>query len=351
MRKGSWTLAVAFAAVLALGAAACSDVEENPEEPAGGDTGGTTGATTGETGGAEPAVAQCGGDTIVIAVNPWVGAEANANVAKVLLEGQMGCTVELQEVNESAQFPAMADGDVDATLEVWPSGHAKDRDDYIDGAGTVVDGGELGIIGNIGWFTPSYVVDQNPEYATWEGFKDDADLFSTAETGDKGRFLGADTTYSIFDEAIIASLGLDLEVVYSGSEAASLAALDKAYENQDPILMYWWTPQWANAKYDLVEVELPAFDDECATIAAEDPDVAAGYDCDYAEDVLYKAFSAELESKDPAAFAFLSNFNWTADDQNEVALAIQEGTDAEEAAQAWIDANQDVWGAWLPTEA
>ena len=75
--------------------------------------------------------------------------------------------------------------------------------------------------------------------------------------------------------------------------------------------MYWWTPQWANTKYDLVEVELPAFDDQCADIALNDPE-AVGYDCDYADDVLYKAFSAQLEEKDPAAFEFLSNFEWTA---------------------------------------
>ena len=326
-----WTVAFAAGGMLLL--AACSDVDEG-----GGDGGG--GTATG--------VAQCGSEPIVIAVNPWVGAEANANVAKVVMEQEMGCTVELQEVNESAQFPAMADGDVDATLEVWPSGHAKDRRDYIERAGTVVDAGELGIVGNIGWFTPSYVVQENPDLATWEGFKDSADVFATAETGDRGRFLGADTTYSIFDEAIIETLGLDLEVVYSGSEAASLAALDKAFENQDPILMYWWTPQWANAKYDLVEVELPAYTEECAQIALADPDVAEGYGCDYADDVLYKAFSAELETKDPAAFAFLSNFQWTEEDQNGIALAIQEGTDPEEAAQTWIDANQDVVQGWLP---
>jgi glycine betaine/proline transport system substrate-binding protein len=334
MKKHLWIIAIVATASLLL--AACSDVDE--DGGGGGGGGGGTGSAT----------AQCGDDTIVIAVNPWVGAEANANVAKVVMEQEMGCTVELQEINESAQFPAMADGDVDATLEVWPSGHAKDREDYIDGTGEVVDGGELGIIGNIGWFTPSYVVEQNPQYATYEGFEGDADIFATAETGDKGRFLGADTTYSIFDEAIIKSLGLDLEVVYSGSETASLAALDKAVQNQEPILMYWWTPQWANAKYDLVEVELPAFDEECEQIALEDPDVAAGYDCDYAEDVLYKAFNADLETNDPAAFEFLSNFQWTADDQNQVALAIQEGTDPEEAAQTWLDEHPDVWQGWLP---
>ena len=336
MRKHRFAWSMSMVAVAALVLVACSDVDEGGGTTGGGTDGGTT------------AAAQCGGDTLTLAVNPWVGAEANAAVAQAVMQNEMGCTVELQEINESGQFPAMADGDVDATLEVWPSGHLKDRKDYIEKAGTVVDAGELGIVGNIGWFMPSYVVEENPDLATWEGFKDNADAFATAETGDKGRFLGADTTYSIFDEAIIASLGLDLEVVYSGSEAASLAALDKAYNAQEPILMYWWTPQWANAKYDLVEVELPAYNDKCATIAAEDPDAAVGYNCDYAEDVLYKAFSAELQGKDPAAFEFLSNFQWTEQDQNEVALAIEEGTDPAEAAQTWIDANPDVVQEWLP---
>ena len=335
MRKRKFAFAASMLAVSTLVLAACSDVEEG-------------GATTDTGGGGTNAAAQCAGDTITIAVNPWVGAEANAAVAQAVMQNEMGCTVELQEINESGQFPAMASGDVDATLEVWPSGHLKDRRDYIEKAGDVVDGGELGITGNIGWFMPSYLVEENPDLATWEGFKENADAFATAETGDKGRFLGADTTYSIFDEAIIASLGLDLEVVYSGSEAASLAALDKAYNSQEPILMYWWTPQWANAKYDLVEVELPAYNEECGAIAAEDPDAAVGYNCDYAEDVLYKAFSAGLETKDPAAFEFFSNFTWTEEDQNAVALSIQEGTDPAEAAQAWIDENADVVEGWLP---
>ncbi len=89
--------------------------------------------------------------------------------------------------------------------------------------------------------------------------------------------------------------------------------------------------------------------DNCASIAAADPDVAEGYNCDYAEDVLYKAFSSELEGKDAAAFAFLSNFQWTEEDQNGVALAIQDGTDPEQAAQDWIDANKDTVQGWIPT--
>ena len=123
----------------------------------------------------------------------------------------------------------MAKGDLDATLEVWPSVHPDDRTQYIDDPdGGVVDGGELGILGNIGWFVPSYVLDEHPEFASWEGIKGNESYFATAETGDQGQFLGSDPAFGYFDEAIIESLGLDLKWVPTGSETGSLAALDKA---------------------------------------------------------------------------------------------------------------------------
>ena len=334
MRKHVVWMAVASASVLLL--AACSDVTE--------DAGG--GDLTGATADGGTAVAQCGSEPIRLAVNAWVGAEANAAVAAAVMEDQMGCTVELVKIDEFPQFSAMAQGDIDATLEVWPSVHAKDYKQYIEANAGVVDGGELGILGNIGWFIPSYLLDEHPEFATYEGLKGNEALFATAETGDKGQFLGSDPNFGFYDEEIAQNLGLDFEFVYSGSETGSLAALDTAFANQEPLLMYFWSPHWAQAKYDLVEVELPAFNDECAQ-ALENPD-ADGYACDYADDVLYKAFSADLATKDPAAFEFLSNFNWTAEDQNQVGVAINDGSDPLEAGRAWAAENEEVWSAWLP---
>jgi len=338
MRKHVVWMAVAAASVLLL--AACSDVTED----AGGGGGG--GDLTGATADGGTAVAQCGSEPIRLAVNAWVGAEANAAAAAAVMEDQMGCTVELVEIDEFPQFSAMAQGDIDATLEVWPSVHAKDYKQYIEANAGVVDGGELGILGNIGWFIPSYLLDEHPEFATYEGLKGNEALFATAETGDKGQFLGSDPNFGFYDEEIAQNLGLDFEFVYSGSETGSLAALDTAFANQEPLLMYFWSPHWAQAKYDLVEVELPAFNDECAQ-ALENPD-ADGYACDYADDVLYKAFSADLATKDPAAFEFLSNFNWTAEDQNQVGVAINDGSDPLEAGRAWAAENEEVWSAWLP---
>ena len=108
-----WSLTI-LTVLLAVLAAACSDVDEGSND------GGTTGSDGGTT------TADCGSDTVNIAVNPWTGSAVNANVAKVIMEQELGCTVELTDIDEFAQFPALSTGDLDATLEVWPSGHAKD---------------------------------------------------------------------------------------------------------------------------------------------------------------------------------------------------------------------------------
>ena len=48
-----------------------------------------------------------------------------------------------------------------------------------------------------------------------------------------GQFLGADPSYVQFDEAIVSNLDLDFKVVFSGSEAASITAFQKAEENKE----------------------------------------------------------------------------------------------------------------------
>jgi len=338
-RNVKWWQVLPLVLILAIVAAACSDAGSG-DEGDGGDDGGTT---TGETSsGAMPGE----GTELNIAVNPWTGSAVNANIAKVLLEQQLGYTVNLVEVDEFAQFPALSSGELDATLEVWPSGHAEDYATYIDGDGSVVDGGELGVVGNIGWFVPTYVIDEHPDVATWEGLNDNASLFATAETGDKGQLLDGDPSFTSYDAQIVESLGLDYEVVVAGSESALLSELDQAYQNEEPILLYWYTPHWANQVYDMTEVQLPEVTDECVDAATNNE--GEGYSCDYAPDVLYKAFSADLQDKAPEAFAFLSAMSYENSAQEEVAFAIdQDGEDPEAAAQAWVDANETVWQPWV----
>ena len=284
--------------------------------------------------------------TITLAVNPWDGSALNVAVAEQLLESELGYTVETVEIDENGQWPAINTGDIDASLEVWPSGHAQNRADFIDNPdGNVDDAGLLGIVGGIGWYIPTYMVDQHPELATWEGFADPAlaELFATAETGGKAQFLSGDPSWTIYEEQIIGNLDLPIEIVYVGSETGILASVDAAYNRQDPVLFYFWTPHVAFASYDLTRVALPEYSDECYEGAE-----TGGVECDYPPDNLFKIVNADLAANAPAADTFLRNMNYSAADQIWMLGALDGGMSIEEAAAAWIEANPDTWGSWLP---
>jgi glycine betaine/proline transport system substrate-binding protein len=283
--------------------------------------------------------------TIKLAENPWTGSAVNVAVAKILLEKELGYPVEIVTIDENAQWAALAKGDLSASLEVWPSGHAENVKQYIDEQKVVENGGELGVVGKIGWYEPTYVVEEHPELATWEGFKNPelAALFKTAETGNKGQFLAGDPSWVQYDDQIIKNLGLDLQPVVAGSEQAVLAQLDSAYSRKEPILFYFWTPHSVHAKYDLTEVKLPEHTEECYAKTE-----SGGVDCDYPSDILFKIFWKDLQNKAPDAYKLLKNFKYTTEDQISMIAAVElEKKSTAEAAQAWVDGHQDVWKAWL----
>ena len=198
--------------------------------------------------------------TIKLIANTWPASELNVNVAANLLKSQLGYDVEIIALDEQAQWDAIAAGDADASLEVWPSGHGERIAQYIDEQKVVENGGELGVVGQIAWYTPKYVVDANPALATWEGFKgaDVAKQFATAETGDKGTFFAGPLGWTQYDQQIIDNLGLDFQVINTASEEALLAQMSAKYERQEPVLFYFYKPHAIFTKYDLAQVELPS---------------------------------------------------------------------------------------------
>ena len=335
MKKQFWMALLA----LALVAAACGGGATTTTADG---TATTADGTETTADGTETTVATGDKPTINIVANPWTASMLNAEVAKQLIESELGYPVEIVAIDENTMFTGMSDGSLDAVMEIWPSGVTEDEQAFLDD-GTVLNIGELGTVGKIGWFVPSYLIEDHPELATWEGFADPANaaLFSTAETGDLGRFLGTDPSYSQYDEAIIANLELPFQVIFSGSEAATVADLDARFAAEEPIVMYWWTPTAAVAKYDLVNVLLPDYSEECYV----DP---AAIDCDYPEDVLIKAASAQLGEKAPDVLAFLEAFTITTEDQLSMLPAVEiDGEDAADVAARWISENEAVWSAWL----
>jgi len=318
--------AVVMALMLALFVAACG---EEKDEPTGGGDGG--GAAAGE---------DCG--KVVINENAWAGSTANVYIAKAVLEDELGCEVEVTKIAEIPVFQAMADGKVDAVLEDWQ--HVDEYEQYIEKAKTVVQGGPLGVEGHIGWFTPQYVMDENPEFKTWEGLKGKEDVFNN-------EFLGGDPSYVQKDKELIEALGLDLKHVTAGAEPAQVARWSQAYKQEEPVLFYWYTPQYLNQEYDLAEVKLPPRTEankDCKDDAKEGGDPEQ-YKCEYDITIINKLFSKKFADSGSPAYDVLSKMKLTNEDQELVAKAIAgDKQDPEEAGADWVADNEDKVAAWLP---
>jgi glycine betaine/proline transport system substrate-binding protein len=291
--------------------------------------------------------AACGGGggggskgTVNIAMHAWVGYTADAAVVSYLLEKELGYTVVQKDLAEDVSWQGFESGEVDVILENW--GHPDLEQTYIADKKVALDAGQTGNVGIIGWFVPGWMVEEHPDIADWQNLNKYADLFKTSESGDLGQFLGTDPSYVQYDEALMTNLGLDFKVIFSGSEPATVEAIQQSDAQKKPLLFYWWDPHWLNAQVKIVQVKLPAYEAGCD---ADLEKVA----CDYPAYNLNKVIGKKFNDNGGDAATFVKNFNWTNADQNTVAAYIQsDKMEPEAAAKKWVEANEAIWKAWLP---
>ena len=319
-KRAGRVAALAAAASLALAACGGGDIDSE------GDAGSTAAAGV-----------DCG--EFNMAINPWVGYEASAYVVGEVAATQLGCDVNYKDLKEEVAWQGMGTGEVDVVIENW--GHDDLKAEYIEKQGTAVDLGPNGNVGIIGWYVPPWLAEEYPDITDWENLNNYAENFATAETGDKGQLLDGDPSFVTNDEALVENLDLNFEVVYAGSEAALIQAFRKAEANKEWVIGYFYEPQWFLSEVPLVKVNLPAWEEGCDA----DPETVA---CDYPEYILDKIAAADFIEEGGPAATLVENFTWTNEDQNEVALAIaKDGMEPADAAQEWIDANQDKVDVWL----
>ena len=208
-------------------------------------------------------------EVVDIAVNPWVGYEANAGVVGHLLEEKLGFTVEYKDLAEQVSWEGFEirrgrrhrrelgprRPHPDLRHRQGRRGrrreHRHRRDHRLVRA--AVDGDRSIPTSPTGPTSTSY-----------------AELFKTSESGDKGQFLDGDPSFVTSDEGIINGLGLDYEVVYAGSEAALIEAFRKAEQNKTPLLGYFYSPQWFLNEVPLVKIDLPPWTEGCDADPGED---------------------------------------------------------------------------------
>jgi glycine betaine/proline transport system substrate-binding protein len=282
-------------------------------------------------------------EEVVIAVPDWAGGKANAAVVGQLLQQELGVAVRLREVESAHAWDLLDQGEVQVILEDWGGLPDKHRL-YVHQRRTVVPAGELGPVGQVGWYVPESFADRHPEVLRWEHLNDFAELFSTPDTGDRGRLLTGDPQDASYDETLIKALDLDYTTVPAGGEEELIEALRRAERGGGPVLAYWWQPHWLHEELDLAEVRLPPYTPGCLQEREESG-------CGYQQIPLRKFLNAEFAENGGAAAELLAGFTWSAEEQNQVARMIEgDGMTPEGAAVAWLEENPDRVADWLPAD-
>jgi glycine betaine/proline transport system substrate-binding protein len=279
----------------------------------------------------------CG--TVNIAVNDWVGYEADAYVVGDVAQHRLGCIVNYINVDEQISWQGFASGQVDVVLENW--GHDDLIDLYIKQLHVAQLAGQTGNIGVIGWFVPPWMAQKYPDITSWKNLNKYANLFKTSESGGKGQLLDGDPAFVTNDEALVTNLHLDYKVVYAGSEAALIQAFRSAQEQKKPLIGYFYSPQWFLSEVPLVQVHLPPYTTGCDAVASK-------VDCSYPLYHLNKVISDSFANSGSSAVDLIHRFHWTNDDQNVVAKWItQDGMEPAAAAQRFVTTHPALVNSWV----
>lgn len=254
--------------------------------------------------------------TIKLGYVNWAEGVAMTNLAKAILEEKMGYEVEMTMADVAPVFTSVAKGTYDAFLDAWlPVTHESYMDKYGE---DVVDLGFNYEGARIGLVVPEYV-----EIDSIEGMNDVKDKFD-------GRIVGIDSGAGIMKttEKAIDEYGLDFELI-PGSGPTMTAALKKAIDDEEYIVVTGWAPHWKFARFDLKFLE--------------DPKKIYG-EAENIKTIARKGIEEDM----PEVATFLKNFYL---DSQQLGGLMGMIADSEEdpivSAKQWMEENEDLVDSWI----
>ncbi len=274
----------------------------------------------------------------------WQSSEIQVRIAAYIVEHGLGYDVDMIAGDTVLLWEGLTNGDTHVTMEIWPA-----QQPWIDELGP----GVIEILGKSldnnweGWVVPQYVKDANPGLVSVFDLPEYADLFVTADSRGKARFVQCIAGWACEQVNANKFAAYDLEDVLDpidpGSGAALFADLEGAYARGDAWLGYIWGPTKPTATLDLYRLEEPEWTEDCWN---------GDQGCAYPESEVRIAVHATLLDRAPDVVEFLRNWSFSANVQipTEIWLSDNEAT-PDEAAIWYLENNVEHWTAFLPDSA
>ena len=277
---------------------------------------------------------------IVIPTHNWSSQVVMAYVIGGIFES-MGNIVEYVPADSLAVFLVIRNGDVSISHEVWQSSFGKSFYNAM-AKGGVIDAGTHAAMTLEEMGVPTWVIEKNlcPGLPNWEALKDCKDVFATADSGGKGRWLeGPQSWHGDLMPVRVDALGLgdDYVVKFAGGADALWADLAAAKKEGRGTIIFNWTPNFTDAE-GFTFIEFPAYTDGCRSADGGDGS------CGSPKGWLKKAANYKFPKTHPAAYTAYSRISFTTQDIGQMAALVDiDKMSHEDAAKSWLADHEDVW--------
>ncbi|MBY4677609.1 ABC transporter substrate-binding protein [Marinobacterium arenosum] len=283
----------------------------------------------------------------------WLSNMVMVDVERTIIEKGYGCKTAVETGGTLPMLTAIIRGDVDVMTEGWINSIEEVFNKGV-ADGKVKSLGDIYTGGVEAWWIPKYVADQNPGLKSVADLPKYKDLFQDPEEPNKGRLYTCPAGWAC--EVINSNLfkAFDLQddyVLYSpGTGAALKAAISSAIKRKRNVLFYYWTPTPLVGKYDLVKLEMPAYNAEGHTCNT-DPNCTKPYPGAYPAARIETAVNTGFAEQAPQLTAFLDKVQVPTDTVSKLlAWADDNGAESAEVAEHFLKNYPQLWTQWVPAD-
>ncbi len=282
---------------------------------------------------------------IKIILNNWSSQLVLSHIVGKIFQTQ-GYTVEYTKLPIEGQWFMLKAKKAHVQVEVW-QGTMSEKYQQLKSRGWLVDAGTYDIQTREEWWYPDYVEPLCPGLPDWRALKNCYQLFTEQGSKSKGIYYGG--PWEKPDKARVRALGLPFIIITVDSADELWSLLEKAYQQQKPIILFNWTPNWVGSVYRGNFVDFPEFHIDCELIPEWGINKNFLYDCGNPKSGwLKKVVAANFPETWPCPNAILNKMNFTNIELEKIAALVdQQKMTITGAAEHWLENNPDIWHSWL----
>jgi glycine betaine/proline transport system substrate-binding protein len=295
-------------------------------------------------------------EQVNIGVPSWTGAQAIANLLKVVVETRIGGKAGLVPGNNATIFQAMdqGKGDIDVHPDVWLPNQESFTKKYVDGAKTVTLS-KNAYEGNQGFCVSKDFGEANKITDIADlGRPDVAKLMDSDGNGKGEMWIGAPGWASAnVNEVKVRDYGLlDFIEPIRAEESVKTARVKDSIAKKEGYAFYCYKPHAIWYMFDVTMLSEPKYD-PAKYVMVQPSDSPDWYKKSKVatKDALKNvqiAWSNSLKARSPAIAEFFERFKLTADDVSSFAFEISgKGRDPADVAKEWVEKNPKRVDAWL----